>query len=178
MKKDKKIMTDADYSGLTLLKKNHKDYPDSPEKAKIENVTVVGALTYYKKNSGKALMGGIVAKAVDSEIRGCTNKANVKAVKFYAVTAGIVAYANGGKLVNCTNNGAIKSVLYSSSTTTGYAYAGVICAATNTNNKVSLTAVYNESGSATASKYTSTYKGTYNYTTNPEGFAFITTSIL
>jgi 7-cyano-7-deazaguanine reductase len=36
MKKDKKIMTDADYSGLTLLKKNHKDYPDSPEKAKIE----------------------------------------------------------------------------------------------------------------------------------------------
>ncbi|MBQ9718521.1 MAG: NADPH-dependent 7-cyano-7-deazaguanine reductase QueF [Clostridia bacterium] len=29
-------MTDADYSGLTLLKKNHKDYPDSPEKAKIE----------------------------------------------------------------------------------------------------------------------------------------------
>ena len=36
MKKVKKIMTDADYSGLTLLKKNHKDYPDSPEKAKIE----------------------------------------------------------------------------------------------------------------------------------------------
>lgn len=36
MKKDKKIMTEADYSGLTLLKKNHKDYPDSPEKAKIE----------------------------------------------------------------------------------------------------------------------------------------------
>lgn len=36
MKNDKKIMTDADYSGLTLLKKNHKDYPDSPEKAKIE----------------------------------------------------------------------------------------------------------------------------------------------
>ena len=29
-------MTEADYSGLTLLKKNHKDYPDSPEKAKIE----------------------------------------------------------------------------------------------------------------------------------------------
>ena len=36
MKKDKKIMTDADYSGLTLLKKNHKDYPNSPEEAKIE----------------------------------------------------------------------------------------------------------------------------------------------
>ena len=36
MKNDKKIMTEADYSGLTLLKKNHKDYPDSPEKAKIE----------------------------------------------------------------------------------------------------------------------------------------------
>ena len=36
MKKDKKIMTDADYSGLTLLKKNHKDYPNTPEEAKIE----------------------------------------------------------------------------------------------------------------------------------------------
>ena len=36
MKNDKKIMTEAEYSGLTLLKKNHKDYPDSPEKAKIE----------------------------------------------------------------------------------------------------------------------------------------------
>ena len=29
-------MTDADYSGLTLLKKNHKDYPNTPEEAKIE----------------------------------------------------------------------------------------------------------------------------------------------
>jgi 7-cyano-7-deazaguanine reductase len=36
MKKNKKVMTDADYSGLTLLKKNHKDYPDSPENAKLE----------------------------------------------------------------------------------------------------------------------------------------------
>lgn len=36
MKKNKKIMTESDYSDLTLLKKNHKDYPDSPEKAKIE----------------------------------------------------------------------------------------------------------------------------------------------
>ena len=36
MKKDKKIMTDADYSGLTLLKKNHNDYPNTPEEAKIE----------------------------------------------------------------------------------------------------------------------------------------------
>lgn len=36
MKKNKNVMTDADYSGLTLLKKNHKDYPDSPENAKLE----------------------------------------------------------------------------------------------------------------------------------------------
>ena len=36
MKKNKKVMSDADYSGLTLLKKNHKDYPDSPENAKLE----------------------------------------------------------------------------------------------------------------------------------------------
>ena len=36
MKKSKKIMTESDYSGLTLLKKNHRDYPDSPEKAKLE----------------------------------------------------------------------------------------------------------------------------------------------
>ena len=36
MKKNKNVMTDADYSGLTLLKKNHKEYPDSPENAKLE----------------------------------------------------------------------------------------------------------------------------------------------
>ena len=36
MKKNKKIMTEADYSELSLLKKNHKDYPQSPENAKIE----------------------------------------------------------------------------------------------------------------------------------------------